>query len=396
MKRYGQLTVILAIIVLTIGTFYIQSAIASNGLPGITMEKVKGNKDEIKPVTISGSYSVGNSRDEFVQIDSKGATYGGKVSFPEHFRDRFFNAKVNQLQETYRSFMRGKGGSDTSYLETEDTLAYADVINQTVPGRGEATFDIAVLDKESDETMSFTLPVPNRAMYVQVQVQDVQMTGDELHVITRNYPQNGEKEAHFYRIDISNKAITGEDTIVSDGLHENKHTLSNMVSVSDETTAYDNIIFSKTTRPVAREDSQGMASEQTTKEKSEGYIVYNPETGKKRSLKMPESLEGQGRLGRDNTSLYFSGQQQIIEYNVETEQITNEVDLPSSCKEAKWGGITRIANDRAYMLAKAPQSFKRLLVLDLKSGDTLFEGKVKLEGSPEQNDKLNLYELRVD
>ncbi|MFD1361132.1 hypothetical protein [Lentibacillus salinarum] len=398
MKRYWRLIAVILVVVLTIGTFYVQSAITANGLPDITVEKVSGNEDEMKSVTISGSYNLGRRIGDPVQVDSDGSTYSSEQSLFEHFRNRFFNERVNQMQEEYRSFMRGKGGNDASYLETEDTLAYADVINQTVPGRDEMELDIAVLDKASDEeAASFTVPLPNRAKYRQVYVEDVQMTDNELRVITRNYPRDGgEEAAHLYRINIPDGEITGEDRIALVETGENQQTYVNVVSASDRTTAHDTIIFKKMTRSISDDPNREAASEQPAEESVE-YIVYKPETEETRSLDLPGALADQEILDRDNTALYFIDEQQIVQYDLETEQISSETEVPSFDKEAeKRGGAIRIWDDKAYMLTRNEQAPERVVVLDLKSGDTLYEGKIKLDKPVDENASLDLYELSIE
>ncbi|TFJ91834.1 hypothetical protein [Lentibacillus salicampi] len=395
MQRYWRLMAVAAVVVLTIGTFYIQSAIAANGLPEITVEKVSGDADEMKPVKLVGNYTFGNGMGESVQVDAEGSTYGSEKSFFERIRNDLFHKKVDQLQAKYKGFMRGKGGKASSYLETEDTLAYADVINQATPGGGKIEFDIAVLDKANDETTSFTVPVPNRAMYVQVQVQDVQMTEDALNVITSNYLENGGTETHHYRFDIAKQDITDENMILSDKVQEDKRTHSSIVSGSDQAAAYDEIIFKKTVDPIIERTDQGRDTASATGEQE--YIVYNPETEETRTLEFPGSLADQNILDRSDTMLYFKDQQQIVQYDMETEQMINEMDIPTSFKKSeKWGGVTRIKNDTAYMLTRNQEEPRRLAVLDLPSGDILFEGKIKLDDPVDKNASLSLNELQVE
>src|SRR5699024_11994690 len=102
-----------------------------------------------------------------------------------------YNNKINRMTQEYCGIMHRKTGSITSYFEEEETLAYAEVINQSVRiSNNDMEFDIAVLNKENDETISFTVPVPNRAMYTKVYVEDIQMTDDTLKFVTRNFSKN--------------------------------------------------------------------------------------------------------------------------------------------------------------------------------------------------------------
>ncbi|SFE16582.1 hypothetical protein SAMN05216238_10977 [Lentibacillus persicus] len=404
MGRYWRLIAVVVVVVLTIGMFYIQSAVAANELPNITVEKVSGNEKELEPVTISGSYSVGNSSgkkfihgvSESFIVDAEGTTYSSEQSFFERIENNFYPQRINQLQEEYRGFMRGKSGRIPSFLETEKRIAYANIINQTVPGKGNIEFDIAVLNKENEETTSFTVPVPNRAMYHQVYVEDVQITDNkELQVITRNSPRNGMEELHLYRFDIENEDIIGEDTVVKpENQNENMNArISSAESNSDLTASFDDVIFKKTIEPIVKRSKQGRVTESAAGEQE--YSIYNLETGEKRPLELPKELSDQEILDRDNRSLYFNTGQQIVQYDLESEQVTNQIELPSYEEEGKFEAMTHIADSKVYMLTRDQQSPQRLIVLGLETGDILFEGEIKLGEAVEKGETINLYDLAV-
>ncbi|QKY71099.1 hypothetical protein [Lentibacillus sp. CBA3610] len=398
MKRYWRLIAIVSVVVLTIGTFYIQSAMAANNLPDITIETVNGDEDELDSVVINGTYTVGNGMGEFVELNSDGSTYDSEQSFIEGLQTRPFNERTNQLQEDYRGFMRGKGRNTASYLETEDTLAYTEVINQSVSGpSSDMEFDISVLDKESGETLSFTVPVPNRAMYAQVLVEDVQIMDGALKVFTRNYSKDGGGEKHLYSFDIANQEINGNESLMStESQDQNTSIHISIVSNSDITAANQFIIFEKTKRPITRgpENNQGIDSEQPADEGTQEFIVYNLETGEQKTLDLPETLSGKRVTDREHSTLYFEGEGNIIHYNVETEQVTDETELPVNGTAE----FTRIANGKVYMLTgpENQNNFQRLMILDLQSGDTLYEGEIKPEEPVENGALLDFNGLHIE
>ena len=60
MKRYWKIMLLCFVTIIAIGTFYIQSGFADQKNITIEFEKVSGNEDEVKNLTILGDYLVGN------------------------------------------------------------------------------------------------------------------------------------------------------------------------------------------------------------------------------------------------------------------------------------------------------------------------------------------------
>ncbi|WP_010529267.1 hypothetical protein [Lentibacillus jeotgali] len=388
MKRYWRLIAIVTIVVLTIGTFYIQSAIAAVSYSEIKIEKISGNEELIEPVILNGSYNTGTGMNVAINVTPDGSEYIRNQSFFERIQGMYSN-EVKRLQEEYRSFMRGKSGSNTSYLETEDTLASAEVINQSVRGSdsGDMEFDIAVLNKENGEITSFTVSVPNRAMYAQVFVEDVQMADDTLKVVTRNYSKDGENALYMYHFDMTNQEITGDKRIAITGDNgENAGSHLMIEPESDQTAPSEYIIFSK--------DSPGGQDVQE-------YIVYNLETGDKQQLETPEKLSGDALLS-DKEHLYFNTGNQIVQYNIETDEMTAEIDLPS--QDTSNGDMQRntrpllhVTNDKMYLLTASPgkKIGQNITIIDTTSGETLYNGKLTIEKPVDQNESLHIFDIQV-
>lgn len=407
MRRYGKLIAIITVVVLTIGTFYVQSALSAGRYPEVVMKEVKGDEKEANPVTLYGQYSVASGMNSAgVRVTSDGSTYEGERSFFDRIQRGYYSEEIRQLQEKYRSFMRGKRSNVASYLETEDTLAYAGVRNQSVRGSDrDMEFDISVLDKADDETTSFTMPVPNRAMYNSVIIEDVQMLDGELNVMTQNYLRNGGNATYVYQIDISEQEITGEDTIASaEEQDENTNVSMRLLASSDILGDHNYVLFAKTTEPVVRQSSnrQGNVSEQISNEGADEYIVYNLKTGEKKSLALPESLKGKDDLFYENTTLYFTDDNisEITRYNFETGNVEGKLDIPSENIDAMQQESTpavEIANGKMYLLTRPndPASTQNLIVMDTESGDVLYEGEVTTNGSVDQENTLLIYDMSV-
>jgi len=387
MKRYWRLIVIVTVVILTIGAFYIKSSLAAGNYPEFKIEKISGNERLINSVILNGNYTAGNSMGESVKVTPDGSEYNSNQSFIERIQG-LYNNKIYRLQQEYRGFMRGKTGSITSYFEEEETLAYAEVINQSVRiSNNDMEFDIAVLNKENDETISFTVPVPNRAMYTQVYVEDVQMTDDTLKVVTRNFSKDGGNAIYLYSFDIMKQEINEDERVAITG--ENENNAMNhlgMISASDQTAAQKYIIFSKDSP-----DGQDV----------QGYIVYNLETGEQRTLEPSQDLSGDA-LAYDNEYLYFSIGNQIVQYNIETDEITAEIDLPS--QDTSNGDMQRntlpmlhVDSDKMYLLTGNPgkKTSQNIAVIDTTTGETLYNGQLTSKKPIDQNGALHIFDIQI-
>ncbi|MFB4167980.1 hypothetical protein [Virgibacillus sp. JSM 102003] len=414
MKRYWKLIGIVTIAVLTIGTFYVKSAFSANTYPEIVFEKVSGNEEELDSVIIDGSYRIGRyGPGEGVQVTTDGSTYQGELSFFERMQN-MYSPKMNELQNEYRNFMRGKSGNLSSFYEAKGTLVYVDIINQTLTeSPSETEFDIEVLDKDSNETVTFNVPVPNRAMYRNVHVADVQMIDGELKVITQNYLKQtdnvfGNQEMHVYSFDISNKSINGEEKIATvEQNNKNVRTHIGLFQESDVLNAHKNIVFSINKENIEPNADRNMAGEVTSADKGNPqYLAYNLETGEKKTLDFPKEHQDKEVIVYDGSTLYLMGEtedgREFALYNMETESIENKFAIPSQNKEdAKFGvnSNVQISKGKMYVLNttynEGNDSSSTIMVIDTKSGDILYEGKITTKEPVEKEYKLYFYGMEI-
>ncbi|TMN22479.1 hypothetical protein [Lentibacillus cibarius] len=387
MKRYWRLIAIVTVVVLTVGTFYMQSALSASSYPEVVFEKISGNEDELKPVTLIGNYHASQQgMGESVRVTTEDSSYSGEQSFFERIRGGFYSQDINQLQDKYRGFMRGKSGNIASYLETDNTFAYAKVINQFIDETGNnMAFDIAVLDKETDETTSFTVPVPNRAMYTRVYVEDVQLIDGELKVITQNYSKDGADAKYVYSFNLSEQDINGEEKIAAANQDENTRVHIRILPSSDIKAAHNYVVYAKTEEPIVREhaNNQTNSAEKRASNNKQLYVIYNLKTEKKKAVTLPKALSGKETVMYKDTTLYLRDENKVTLYNLKTEAVEGRTKLPSQSNSAKQEATrptVNIANGKIYMLSMPAGMVEghapTLTVIDAQSGDVLYEGKM--------------------
>lgn len=86
MKRYWKLIAIVTVIVLTIGTFYVNSALSAGSYPEIVFKKESGNEELVEPLILGGNYFADNIG-HGLELTAEEATFEGERSFFERIRD---------------------------------------------------------------------------------------------------------------------------------------------------------------------------------------------------------------------------------------------------------------------------------------------------------------------
>ena len=67
MKRYIYSSIVVALVVICIGTYYVYSNVSADSLPTINIQKISGDEKEIKSMIITGDY-VGNTDSNSINL----------------------------------------------------------------------------------------------------------------------------------------------------------------------------------------------------------------------------------------------------------------------------------------------------------------------------------------
>ena len=218
MKRYWLSIVLVVLIVVSLGIFYIGSSL--NPLPSFTLAKLEGDEKQAAAVVVQGSLAKSNG---FVWIGQTGSTYDSEQTYLEQFVDLYFPAEnglgqLAQLKKEHRSFMRGKQNLGGFY---EDKQVLADVelisIYNDVKRNYNFRLKVSMLDKEDNQVNEFEVSIPQDSEYQWMTILDVQIVGKQLKVLTQNVKQNAESswigdrtESHIYSIDVAGEKIVDD------------------------------------------------------------------------------------------------------------------------------------------------------------------------------------------
>ncbi len=398
MKKYWKLTSIIAVIVLSIGTFYVNSAMSAIQYPEFVINKKSGNAEEIKSLVLEGGYHEGSSMDytnNHLKITSDNSEYRNGSSLIDLIIGRPA-PMIQELQEEYRNFMRGKSQSIDSFFENNKMLAYADVKYKIgSPTSRDFKFAISILDKDDGKTTSFNIKVPDSLVVDYIYVEDVQVVGNELKMITHNNTSKNENyynEKHIYTFNISTGKISSNETILSMPNQADTDVNAYLIKTNPKQ-ANENLIFSKTQGEIIQHEESDMSGK-TSKE----LISYNIKTKEKETIELSDSLKEDQISFFDGSTIYFSklSEQSLVvtSYSIESGQAGNEFTMQLSnetsnaeppiiiVKEGKLYVTTHLTN----LTTKASIS-----VFDVKTGETLYEGEVEIKDPPKNMEEFELY-----
>src|SRR5690625_2262754 len=227
MKKYWKLSLLTIFIIIAFTVFYMGAGTVSNSFAQLEVQKIEGDEKAVKDLSINGHLFTGMIGESF-RVDQQGTSYLRDESFIKRLRGYYQDVKIEHLQKDYRGFMRGKQENSDYYFEDEDILAYG-AIPYNLLSYENYTFEIAVLDKQTGDEVSFTLPVPNRGDYWYVEPHGVFVDGNELSLVTVNDILNNnemeETSVHIYTFDLGKEQLINEEVIdsLNSAVTENGH-----------------------------------------------------------------------------------------------------------------------------------------------------------------------------
>ena len=332
MKRYLCSIIIGMVVILSIGTYYVKVASSASSLPKYTFKTLEGSDKELDPVIINASLQNDSNFYEPLTIESNTTTYVSERSYLENLTGRQ-DHQIDRLVKEHRSFMRGKD-SISSLYEDDDFLAYAWVNSKyTKSGNMEAEFDIGLLEKKDEEETSFQIELPNQGRIMNADVRDVQLVHSKLQVLTMNdVNSNNEKqtkEVHLYTIDVANKKVLSDKTLVSETFTDPDQ-VDFQMPIDVAPSQPNNMVFISVNKGVNHEDG----FEEKLKESK--LLSYNYETEKLETVKKGSLSLDMARSGyADGKNLYSvemkSGKYRIKTFDLSSQTLTNNTELDIDC-----------------------------------------------------------------
>lgn len=382
MRKYWKLITTLLVIVLSIGTFYIRTVIASD-LPQFVIKSEVGTTKEIDSLVVTGQY-VKDYNEERVWIDGKGSDYWSKSSVIEQVNGQYHSLNIKKLQKQFWNFTRGKGECPECYYNGQQFLAYANITyDRSYTAYNKYLFNISVLNKKTDQKHSFHLKIPNERSYSSVSVHGVFIIDEFLKVITHHdRSKDPWSEYHIYTFDIEGEKLIEGEVIQSYANDQNIDLLKEYSLKPDN-----NYLI------LRRNDSRDVIIPEEVKFKGEDVLIGKEQTSQQELIVydlQSRLLETYVTPVHDsdiallaNDSVYFLSTNrndlEVSVYDIEEKKVTYSFNISLQTLRKGDEFLARINNGHLYVVTPHAMNdlSQGIYKIDLESGDLLYSGRVE-------------------
>ncbi|MER2295105.1 MAG: hypothetical protein ABS913_07270 [Desemzia incerta] len=425
MKKYWKLITLIVFSVISISTFYLVTVSAENSYPQYSIETRSGDEAVIEDLVLAVStFDENSDYGDMFQIRAEGTIGNKDVPFTQQLdMTHQHDFSVQKLYREHRGFFREKTWNMFQYHEDEDFITYANNFYTVVDDYEEIhdKLEIAVLDKKTEEETNFEVEVPDYENYDSFYVEDVQKSGNILHVFTINYIAGETElyqpisELHVYKIDLDSQKMV-EDLIMappsSDDDTDYTSYIVNIGSTNNEMTPEPYIIISSnpTVQPENTESGVEINPEDIT------MMAYNVETSEVTELAVPNEFKGWSEsmyplvTNVQDEYIYYTTLKEngfeMNRFNIEenTMEQAQLIELPSEVMENfltnPEGYATPLVSIKGNQICYVSTLKDKaghdvgIVVADLESGQVLYDGTIK--DSEKMNDVFKDVTLTID
>ncbi len=382
MKKYWKTILISLIIVTTIGSYYIQQVMAKD--LSFKIETTSGNKGEIDNLIIHATYQSG---DIYRSLDiSKDGSTNQSESFIRELKERYYPVMFQKYIQEHRKFMRGKEANPGQYFEDEDRLIYTTFSNKEGQG-GPFTLQIDILDKKINESSSFKINMPDQVRYDWINEIDVYVVNGKIKILATSY-LNNEEELHLYTVDEYKKELEQDSIIAkieSDGVNSASIDIFNdYEKIQNE----DYFLYMVEKYKYIEDDEREIISSQ--------MYLYNNRNNEVKEWTIPDELKPYRKLmilqGTDIFIPVRSTNGLVLNrYNIEKNQWEEPISFKyPSIANAKEKPSIQITDGKLYLVDRVSDGHL-FLIGDLRTGESLYEGKIISENKENRDADYSLF-----
>ncbi|GGD70913.1 hypothetical protein [Paenibacillus nasutitermitis] len=401
MKRYGLSALLLILIIVSIGTYYVQAA--DNDLPQYRLMKLQGDEQAAEGLMLEGFYRAGLYT-ERMKVGIEGSKYDSDKSFLDQFyMHTSYSKHFNSIISSHRQFLPGRYDPN-SFYENDDLIVYASTPYDYSNTKGSYNFriNLSIWDKKAEETRSLDVPVTGKEArnLFWIHVDDVQMVNGQFKIFTTNLLQPGASHSedlrtiHLYSIDEKSGKLTGSDELLSAPSENNrengKRLEMSVVPAIDPLAPSSHVVyrFQEFTKTENDQDSYSWIA------KSENRKVYDLAAGQLKPLPLHETEvfkeEGNLSLYMDETELVRTFVDQlglhIFVYRL-VDNTASETLL--TLKELGTQSVNNVllSKNKLYISMDIGGQ-PGIAILDRSGGNILYKGAISVEGSPAERERL--------
>ncbi|SEL01384.1 hypothetical protein SAMN04488700_0518 [Carnobacterium iners] len=415
MKRYWKLSTFILIIILTIGIFYLKPLFSHNEYPDFTIKTIKGDSTEIKDLTLQGYYSPDSKlqsnfstmySEKTFSLSHDQTIYDGQQSFFSQlsYLDSF--SPLNRLQKEHKHFIRGKNLQLQNFFEDDSFIVYVNLDQEYLDkSSGKRFFDISLLNKKTDEQLSYKIDLPEKKDYQYVGIQKIQIINSSLSVVTRNELsqtnnqdyQEELQEYHIYQLDLGNQKVA-TDNLISFEKNPSSSELTRVELLSetqlDQTS--DDLIFCLFHDQPINEQDESASLDSRSRILDYELVHYKISTNESKKIPLPKEFSTlNSAVISDKKTLYsyYFIDKKLTIYTT-TLSKPNEssklvIDLPVLEDSIEWESIK---NNKLYLVSATKESplKKKLSIYHLTDGELIYEGSIEPTADNTLTKKNNL------
>lgn len=385
MKKYVNLVVFTIFIVITISYLYIDANNVSRYFPNFHFKTIAGDEETIKDLVITGDFHYDYFGFEPFRIDTEGTAYFRHEPFFKKLNGYYKQKDIERLQREYKSFMRGKDEFSGLFYETEHLLVYGSV-SYDVWSLNSEQFEIAVLDKETNETISFQTPIPNIDDYLYLDTRKIFVIDDEVFIVTVNERAGNNEdvylgEVYVYTFDINERQLTYTEKI-GEIEHQNADNdgYSDVQILLDDQHA--NVMLFEYDVTYMEESTNDMFAESI---EIDHIMKYDLKTHEKEEITIKETKLGVPIAFVEDELFFVEVDRQklfVTNYHLQKDSIIDRLEAGTVSMYFSYGELYEplVEGGKFYCIPTfIDESMESTVtVIDLLNFDVIYEGKVEL------------------
>lgn len=378
LKKYSKLLVMGIVIILAMSVHYFQTATALQlNKEKFQIETVAGNESELEDIMLQATY-YDSYLSHWIYISKDGVQDVRERGYSSLFT-AYQPFQLDRYLQDYRSFMRGKNFDLSQYNEQDERVIYVNspYLSREVYKGEQITFEVDVLEKDSQQHTTFTVTALATSNYDWLQILDVYAGKDEIQLLVSSSLNGRESSVQLYTISEQAQQIIEQETLLE---AKNEKANSSNIMYYGNAFALENAAYY-----VLQSTMWHFSHETGVENKERGdYHIYSLETKEMTTLPVPDSKNIQTAFQQGE---YFYAVATTLDeltlhrYHLRTKQWEEPLTIKQSFT-SDYTPYVQIKDGRLYV-ATPVKNTSELAVYDASTAELLYKGIIKGELSPQ-------------
>lgn len=372
-KKYWKTIVAVCFIIATLTIFYVMQYNTTNIYPQLHMQTKQGDEQSVENVVFIGDMFSGVMTHQTFRFEQNETKYLEQEPYTKRMRGYYQPLQIEQLQKEYRSFMRGKLEDVNLFFENETYVAYG-AAPYGLWSYNNELFEIALLNKQTNEVTSFTTTIPEYGKYWYVEPYKVFMHENNVMLLTMNERFTSESEddvaeLHVYTFDIEKEELVDETTLTELARYYKDYEHQEIEMIESDKND-EEILIVQTTYNYATDVEEVETSK---------VVLYNMVTGSltdvafDAQLGIPMSFDGDYIYSFKDTKQSID----MTKYDIDKKEVTEELTLqvePQPYMDA--GAYYTVKNNDGKLYIVTSEAPFDTFVIDTTTMEVEYEGNI--------------------